>query len=480
MKLSNRSLLAIAIFLLFLVTILTQFYGNADIGDYADVAKFFAGDYHAEIRSSHSYFYGFICSPFIKLTGDFLGMKLMTLVWLILLMLSIYHISGRNKRSLLLIITAPVFWYMAPIINPIQIASLFFLWGYYFLKKYNSEEKIKYLIYSGLFFGLAWVFWDTSLHFGILITLCFFWNKKFSHLLLFLIFVFLGLLPRLILDQFLFNFPFYTVIKSFTGGFVNSLWPGTLGSGHSAKTFISIFSTVIMLPLFSYILFIPKNFVEDKKTNIFLILAFILILSNPQPRYMLFLVPILILNLSKKITLKQLKISICVSMIIILLVVFPYLVQIKYSTNSPELTAMASNFGDITFNKESIEEIWIVDLNKISEEFPKEIFLVGPLSDDYSILARNYWGENIKEFVSIQDYNLWVEDETTLFEKEFRPISNIDNRREIWIRGGIDAKINSSEFKKINYLISLDKRFSLNGFELIREYDSLYLYKKNT
>jgi len=369
---------------------------------------------------------------------------------------------------------------MAPIINPIQIASLFFLWGYYFLKKYNSEEKIKYLIYSGLFFGLAWVFWDTSLHFGILITLCFFWNKKFSHLLLFLIFVFLGLLPRLILDQFLFNFPFYTVIKSFTGGFVNSLWPGTLGSGHSAKTFISIFSTVIMLPLFSYILFIPKNFVEDKKTNIFLILAFILILSNPQPRYMLFLVPILILNLSKKITLKQLKISICVSMIIILLVVFPYLVQIKYSTNSPELTAMASNFGDITFNKESIEEIWIVDLNKISEEFPKEIFLVGPLSDDYSILARNYWGENIKEFVSIQDYNLWVEDETTLFEKEFRPISNIDNRREIWIRGGIDAKINSSEFKKINYLISLDKRFSLNGFELIREYDSLYLYKKNT
>src|SRR3989344_7736846 len=125
-KFSNNLILVVVFFLLFLITILTQFYGNADIGDYADVAKFFAGDYNAKIRSSHSYFYGFISSPFVKLTGNFFGMKVVTFFWLILLMLSIYYISGKDRKTLLLIVTAPIFWYMAPFINPIQIASLFF------------------------------------------------------------------------------------------------------------------------------------------------------------------------------------------------------------------------------------------------------------------------------------------------------------------------------------------------------------------
>ena len=57
-------------------------------------------------------------------------------------MLSIYYISGKDRKTLLLIVTAPIFWYMAPFINPIQIASLFFLWGYYFISKYDKKEKI--------------------------------------------------------------------------------------------------------------------------------------------------------------------------------------------------------------------------------------------------------------------------------------------------------------------------------------------------
>ena len=155
----------IVIMLMFLITILTKFYGSADIDDYANVAKFFAEEYDAKIRSSHSYLYGFISSPFVKLTHNFLLMKIMTLVWLILLMISIYYLSGKNKKTLLLIITEPIFWYMDHQINPIQIASLFFLFGYYFIKKYDKQNNLKNLFYSGLFFGLAWAFWDTVLHF---------------------------------------------------------------------------------------------------------------------------------------------------------------------------------------------------------------------------------------------------------------------------------------------------------------------------
>src|SRR3989344_4266764 len=112
-KFSNNLILVVVFFLLFLITILTQFYGNADIGDYADVAKFFAGDYNAKIRSSHSYFYGFMSAPFVKLTKSFILMKIMSLVWLVLLILSTYLISGKNRKYLLIIITSPIFCYIA-------------------------------------------------------------------------------------------------------------------------------------------------------------------------------------------------------------------------------------------------------------------------------------------------------------------------------------------------------------------------------
>ena len=46
---------------------------------------------------------------------------------------SVYIISNRNKKSLWMILLSPIIWYMAPWISPIQLASLFFLWGYYFI-----------------------------------------------------------------------------------------------------------------------------------------------------------------------------------------------------------------------------------------------------------------------------------------------------------------------------------------------------------
>src|SRR3989344_5020330 len=123
-RFGNNLILIVTFFFLSLIAIFTHFIGSTDIGDYTDVAKFFSGEYNAKIRSSHSYFYGFMSSPFVKLTSNFFGMKIITFLWLFLLMLSIYLISKKDRKTLLLIVTAPIFWYMAPFINPIQISSL--------------------------------------------------------------------------------------------------------------------------------------------------------------------------------------------------------------------------------------------------------------------------------------------------------------------------------------------------------------------
>src|SRR3989338_304677 len=93
--------LGICIFvLIILLTILTQYYGSTDIGDYSDTAKFFAGDYSAKIRSSHSYLLGFVHAPFVALTGSFIFFKITSLLFLGLIILSVYYLSGRQMKYL--------------------------------------------------------------------------------------------------------------------------------------------------------------------------------------------------------------------------------------------------------------------------------------------------------------------------------------------------------------------------------------------
>src|SRR3989338_8890418 len=82
--------------LLIILTLATSYYGFGDIGDYADTAKFFAGEYDAKIRSSHSYLLGFIHAPFVALFGSFIAFKISSLIALFLLMYSVYFISVIN------------------------------------------------------------------------------------------------------------------------------------------------------------------------------------------------------------------------------------------------------------------------------------------------------------------------------------------------------------------------------------------------
>src|SRR3989344_1861189 len=186
------------ILLLVLVTLSTSYYGSTDTGDYADAARYFAGDYSAKIRSSHSYLLGFIHAPFVNLFDSLIALKISSLIFLLLIIYSIYSITGKNKKVLWLALLSPILWYMAPWASPIQIASLCIVWAYHFINKYDKTGKLSLLAYSGILIGLAWAFWDTIWIFGGILGLVFLFNKKLSHSIFFSAFVCVGLLPRLV------------------------------------------------------------------------------------------------------------------------------------------------------------------------------------------------------------------------------------------------------------------------------------------
>ena len=288
------------------------------------------------------------------------------------------------------------------------------------------------------------------------------------------IFLFLDVFGRI-------NFAFFTILKSFFGTFTNLFWSeGAGGSGHAQKSLVNIFSVIIILPLFSYLLLKTKNFKENKKTVIFLILSLLLILLNPQIRYTLTLSPIILLNLGKILNKKQFKIHIVFSILLSILVVIPYLIQINYITNAEEFTSSFTNLNKLHFSKENPNKIIQQDLEGIAKDFPNQSFIVvGPENfrdDYYAYLANLYWGYQIKEFVSVQDYELYLSNETLIFEKEFHPIPRIDTRREIWIKGGISSKIEDYSFVK--YAISNETEIDLNGFNLVKSYKKLSVFEK--
>ena len=205
-KLTRREidLIVIIFAVLILLTLSTNFFGKTDISDYTNPAKFFAGDFDAKIRTSHSYFFGFIHTPFVDLFNSFLIFKITSLIFLFLLIYSVYFISKKNKKALWLMLLSPVVWYLAPWVSPIQLSSLLFLWAYYFIGKYDKNNNIKHLFYSGVLIGLSWAFWDTILFFGILLGISFLYNKKIFHGFYFILFILFVYLPRLVLDQAIF------------------------------------------------------------------------------------------------------------------------------------------------------------------------------------------------------------------------------------------------------------------------------------
>lgn len=465
--------------LLIIVSLSTSYIGSTDVGDYAGVAKFFSGKSNADLRTSHSLVYGLIHAPLLTIFDSFFVMKITSLFWLILLIISVYHISGRNKKTLYLMLISPIVWYMGPWINPLQLASLIFLWGFHFINKYETANNKKYLILSGLLIGLSATIWNTLLFVTLFLVICFFYNRNINHFVIFIISFIAGLVPLLIIDQIFYGFALNSLLKFIVGIAVIILDGGIYGgTAQTTNPIINYLTFLAILPFFTYKLFFKKLFSKHKRQIIFITLLLLFFMSNPQIRYLILIVPLLIIYLAPSLSDKEFKIQILIFTIISLIAIAPYLVQIKYSTNSDELNSFFQNIGADKIEKLK-QDSYNEALKAILEETGKQTFVIGNSPDDYYTLSHYYWGDEVEEFVSIQDYNLWIDNETILYKKKLEINPKINDRRKIWFEGGISkSNADDTDYSKIKYAIGIDQEISLQEFGFIGKYGNLYLSKK--
>ncbi len=487
MELKNISplfIISIAILSLFLIAFITVPYNLADftdVKDYSDTAKFFAGEYKAKIRTSHSLLYGLMLTPYVKLTNNFFLLKFASAIWLSLLILSIYHISGKNKKTLYLILACPLIWYMSPWLSPLPLVSLLFLWAYYYIKKFDSEEKFKHLFYSGLLIGLASALWDTAFYVSFIFLLAFTYDKKLHYSILFFIAVFIGMIPNLIVNQMAFGFPLYSLAKHFLAVMAFAIYNGAYEQGYSNPSFKSFFIILLFIPFYFYIFFKKNNFIRYSKEVIFISLTFLFTLTNPQLRLIILFTPIIILLLGKELNNKQLKKQVFIFILLSLLTLSIYIVQISYDTNARSIEKVLGQFPDIEFYNPPQYLLIKSDLDEIALDYTDQVFVVGNTNDDYGGLAHLYWGNKIKEFISIEDYNLFLLNSTTIASKKISSNSLPEFRREIWFEVGLGKNSNDpTDYEFIRYGISTSEDLALQDFKFKKKYRVLSVFEKGS
>lgn len=481
LKISSKKMILIVALLLIIIAIITvpnALLDATDVHDYADTAKFFAGEYAAKIRTTHSMAYGLLLSPYISLTHSFFFIRFSSVFFLLLIILSVYYVSGKNKKTLWLISLSPVIWYLAPWVSPVPLATLMFIWTYYFLKKFDKRENWKYVLYAGLLMGIASIFWDTVLYFSVIFFVAFLYDKKLYHLFIYSAGVLVGIIPRMIMDQVLFNFASYGILKNIFALLAFSLYGGQYHQGYSTGI-VRIILLLIFIPFYTYLLFNKKDLLAHRKLVILLVLTTIFVLFNPQLRLIILITPFLILLLGEKLNDKQFRIQISMFTILSLLAVAPYVLQSKYELSDKYLEGIILNAKNFEISNQLSTKIVQQDLSDISRDYSNQTFVVGNLNDDYRILAYLYWGKGIKELISIEDYNLYLQNKTIIANKEIRSNATPNYRREIWIDIGIGKNLNDkTDYSSIKYAISTEDNLELSGFKFVKKYRSLSLYEK--
>jgi len=161
------------------------------------------------------------------------------------------------------------------------------------------------------------------------------------------------------------------------------------------------------------------------------------------------------------------------------LVINPYLIQIKYSSNAKEFNSLIGNLKNLNTQSIGEQQLILQDLKQIAGDYPDKTFVIGNKPDGYDTLAFYYWGGDIKEFVSIQDYELFLNNDSTIFEKTLKLIPTIQDRREIWIAGGMNKNENDkTDYNSIEFGIGINEPINLENFEIIKKYNLLYLSQK--
>lgn len=411
-----------------------------DSTEYITLAKNFAGIKNVDLFSSHSLLYPLIISPFLKIWPSLTMLKLINCVWIFLIGIVLFLVF-KDKKVFIIFAFSPLVWYTSIQTTPLLPATFFFLIAYIFLKK----NELKYnLLYSGFFLGLSYAINDSSLFVIVFFLLIYFWDKKLSSLFIYLIFVGIGILPRLILDYYLFHMPFYSMIRFFGANMIISigLYPGTTNT-MLFSNWSALFIIIVISP-FLYKLY-RVNFKEHGRDLIFLVISGILLLVRcAMFKYFLIIAPIAIILLAKTLTNREIKWHCIISMIIIFIL----------------------TWGHFNYNYEkNIQD----DLKKIISDFPNLDFIVS--GTEATIPATFLWQD--KPYIAwYADFNALKNNKTALRGYRFAFDSKIKLRDKLVISASFDRSENKSYN---NYIIV--SHLDMPGYTKDKCYNVLCTYK---
>ena len=444
----KQILLYFAIFIILLTILNTVFlhFGYNDKEEYVVNSRFITDDTPlTSIRCSHNCIYPYFQSMFTNIADSLCTLKIINTIFLILTTILLY-ITTKKQKTLLLALTSPIIWYLSTAITPLIISSFLFFISYLYLKKNK-------LILSGLFLGLTTLFWDASLFILPIYLIAFFYNKSVKQLLTITIPAIITFSIRILFDLIYFNFPLYSLYR-FLGTTYLTLFQIGVWSERIADIPIYNYLLLILIisPLFITLFFHKKLWKTNKAELIFIILSLILFIKIAQPRFMLILFPIAILLLTKTLSKKELIVHTVVSILIIALLLIPI-----YQT-SQELTEMQN------------------DIYQIANDYPNQSFIAGSTTN--TLLSENlaalYYGDNINYIIGYQEYT-YLENNGCYQEYTLQSQSTLNNLRQAFLTFQLCPV--EKDYQDFTYLISQEPTTDLEGFELIQEYNTLYLYQ---
>lgn len=438
----------IFIFCVFLIvfSLLCQKIGFHDTYEYITVAKSLSGINNLNFYVTHSIFFPFIVSIFLKIVPSLITIKLVNLFGIIFLgIIFLYRL--KNKKAFLLFAFSPLVWFISVQITPIIFSSVFL-----FLAYLSINEKSVYQKYlAGFYLGLAIAFYTPCIILAVFFILVFFWDKKFKKLFLFCICLFLGIIPRFILDFYYFGNPLYTFIRYAGARFIISMGLHLGASDlNLIKTLLAIFYLFVISPFAYKIYFVYKDSAFRKKF-LFVSLSFIfLLLFSPSIKYFFLISPIIILLISQKITYRQIKINNFLSIILVFFLCFSF-------------------FG-------VSEEVLIKrDLEKIMQDFDVDQIISSPYYADR--LSTFLWKDK-PQIIWFMNYNSWKNQNPILKEYSFI----LNKQEKIHTREGVSISSSFIQIHSENYsnyiFVGKEGDFQQN-FTLEKCYEILCVYNES-
>ncbi|MBI2109936.1 hypothetical protein HYT58_02055, partial [Candidatus Woesearchaeota archaeon] len=320
-----------------------------DSTHYITSAKDIAGISISNIHNPHSFTYPLYLSLGLKLFSSLVSIKLLNILWLVLIGLLLYY-ETKNLKSFLIYAFSPIVYYSSIWIAPLTAVAFFILLSYFQIKKYNKTNSLKNLILSGFSLGIAISLWWGTIPYAIFFVLSFLLNKKLKELIYFKAAALVGISLALLIDYYYFNFPFYSLLR-----FIGAVAIVSLGKNPSNISFLHplreqvVMRMLLMLVLISPLLFkiIKLNFKKYKSETAFLVLSSLFaIFYGADIKYFLPVFPLVLFLLNDVIkSKKDLKIHAALSILVVLIISYPFFFNNKEPVILKDFEEMQSEFN---------------------------------------------------------------------------------------------------------------------------------------